>query len=106
MNFIGRLINRPVLLLGLALLAVAGAQAQDAAKTGAPAGNVIHYWKGTAITAIGSLTPAGPVDLVAAYNAAHDPDLTPDAGWTPTARTHVDPAWAVPALTLVLAGSH
>jgi len=34
------------------------------------AGNVIHYWKGTAITAIGSLTPAGPVDLVAAYNAA------------------------------------
>jgi pectate lyase len=71
-----------------------------------PAGSVIHYWKGTAITAIGSLTPAGPVDLVAAYNAAHDPDLTPDAGWTPTARTHVDPAWAVPALTLVLAGSH
>ncbi|HWA13596.1 MAG TPA: AMIN domain-containing protein, partial [Burkholderiales bacterium] len=42
MNFIGRLINRPVLLLGLALLAVAGAQAQDAAKTGAPAGNVIQ----------------------------------------------------------------
>jgi type IV pilus assembly protein PilQ len=42
MNFIGRLINRPVLLLGLALLAGAGAHAQDAAKTGAPAGNVIQ----------------------------------------------------------------
>jgi pectate lyase len=76
-----------------------------------PAGNVIHYWKGTAITAIGSLvqTPGRfprPVDLVAAYNAAYDPDLTADAGWTPTARTHVDPAWAVPAIVSALSGSH
>jgi len=71
-----------------------------------PAGDVIHYWKGTAITAVGSVVaPAEPVDLVAAYNAAHDPDLAPDAGWTPTARTRVDPAWAVPALTR-LSGSH
>ncbi len=76
-----------------------------------PAADVIHYWKGTAITAIGSLVqtpghPAQPVDLVAAYNAAYDPDLTPDAGWTPTARTRVDPAWLVPALVSVLSGSH
>jgi pectate lyase len=65
-----------------------------------PAANVIHYWKGTRITALGSLVQVGnkvrPVDLVAAYNAAYDPDLTPDAGWTPTLRTRVDPAWAVP----------
>jgi pectate lyase len=71
-----------------------------------PAANVVHYWKGTRITAIGSLVQVGnkakPVDLVAAYNAAYDPDLTPDAGWTPTLRTHVDPAWAVP---LVVAAS-
>ena len=77
---------------------------------GVPAANVIHYWKGTAITATGSLVqtpghPARPVDLVAAYNAAYDPDLTPDAGWTPTARTRVDPAWAVPVLVAVLSGS-
>jgi pectate lyase len=77
---------------------------------GVAAADVIHYWKGTAITAIGSLvqTPGhspGPVDLVAAYNAAHDPDLIPDAGWIPTARTHVDPAWAVPALVSALSGS-
>nr|WP_084699570.1 polysaccharide lyase family 1 protein [Actinoplanes globisporus] len=71
-----------------------------------PAANVVHYWKGTRITAIGSLVQVGnkakPVDLVAAYNAAYDPDLTPDAGWTPTLRTRVDPAWAVP---LVVAAS-
>jgi pectate lyase len=72
-----------------------------------PAGNVIHYWKGTAITATGNLVePAKPLDLVAAYNAAHDPDLIPDAGWTPTARTHVEPAWAVPPLISLLGGSH
>jgi pectate lyase len=71
-----------------------------------PAANIIHYWKGTRITAIGSLVQVGtkvrPVDLVAAYNAAYDPDLTPDAGWTPALRTRVDPAWAVPQ---VVAGS-
>nr|WP_221380123.1 pectate lyase [Actinoplanes polyasparticus] len=68
-----------------------------------PASDVIAYWKGTRITAIGSLvqisgrTPQ-PVDLVAAYNAAHDPDLAPDAGWTPTLRTQVHPTAAVPAV--------
>jgi pectate lyase len=75
-----------------------------------PAGDVIHYWKGTGITAVGSLVQVGralpqPVDLVAAYNAAHDPDLSADAGWTPTARTHVDPAWLVPVLVTAYAGS-
>jgi pectate lyase len=66
-----------------------------------PAANLIHYWKGTRITAIGSLVQVSgrapqPVDLVAAYNAAYDPDLTPDAGWTPALRTRLDPAAAVP----------
>jgi pectate lyase len=66
-----------------------------------PPADVLHYWKGTRITAIGSLVQISgraprPVDLVAAYNAAYDPDLSPDAGWTPTLRTRVDPAWAVP----------
>jgi pectate lyase len=76
-----------------------------------PVADVIHYWKGTAVTAIGSLVrtpghPPVPVDLVAAHNAVYDPDLSPDAGWTPTARTRVDPAWAVPALVSALGGSH
>jgi pectate lyase len=75
-----------------------------------PPGTVIHYWKGTRITAIGSLVqvsgrPPVPVDLVAAYNAAFDPDLTPDAGWTPTLRTAVDPTAAVPAIVTATAGS-
>ena len=75
-----------------------------------PPADVIHYWKGTKITAIGSLVQAGgnrpaPTDLVAAYNAAYDPDLAPDAGWTPTLRTRVDPAWLVPLVVTAAAGS-
>jgi pectate lyase len=66
-----------------------------------PVANVIHYWKGTRITAIGSLVQVSgrapqPVDLVAAYNAAYDPDLAPDAGWTPSLRTRLDETRAVP----------
>jgi pectate lyase len=75
-----------------------------------PVGNVIHYWKGTRITAIGSLVSvaggrARPADLVAAYNAAYDPDLAPDAGWTPTLRTRVDPTALVPLIVTLTAGA-
>ncbi|MEU4221185.1 polysaccharide lyase family 1 protein [Actinoplanes sp. NPDC026623] len=74
-----------------------------------PDGEIIHYWKGTRITAIGTLVrigsrPARPVDLVAAYNAAHDPDLTPDAGWVPTLRTRLDPTADVPRIVGASAG--
>jgi pectate lyase len=74
------------------------------------AGDVIRYWKGTRITAIGSLVSAGgrlprPVDLVAAHNAAYDPDLSPDAGWTPTLRRRLDPTVAVPLVVLTSAGA-
>jgi pectate lyase len=74
-----------------------------------PAGNVIHYWKGTRITAKGSLVQLSgrrpvPVDLVAAYNAAYDPDLAADAGWTPVERVSLDPAGAVPAIVNATAG--
>ncbi|HEX5201875.1 MAG TPA: polysaccharide lyase family 1 protein, partial [Actinoplanes sp.] len=76
-----------------------------------PVADVIHYWKGTKITAIGSLVRTGhgrakPVDLVAAYNAAYDPDLTSDAGWTPTLRGKVDPTAAVPHVVAARAGAH
>ncbi|GIF26072.1 pectate lyase [Actinoplanes tereljensis] len=74
-----------------------------------PTADVIHYWKGTKITAIGSLVQYGsrrpqPVDLVADYNLAYDPDLTADAGWTPTLRPRVDPAAAVPGIVAANVG--
>lgn len=49
---------------------------------------VIDGKKGTRITAIGNCwrdkVACQPIDLLAAYNAQFDPDLKPDAGWTPT----------------------
>jgi pectate lyase len=77
---------------------------------GVAAADVVHYWKGTRITAIGSLVQAGggparPVDLVAAYNAAYEPDLAPDAGWTPALRTRLDPTALVPVIVSLTAGA-
>ncbi len=74
-----------------------------------PASDVIKYWKGTRITAKGTLVQISgrapqPVDLVAAHNAAYDPDLTPDAGWTPTLRPRLDPTIAVPAVVAASVG--
>ena len=73
-------------------------------------GDLIKYWKGTRITAEGTLVqvghgPARPVDLVAAHNAAYDPDLSPDAGWVPTLRTRVDQTVLVPVIVKAAAGS-
>jgi pectate lyase len=49
---------------------------------------VIDGKKGTRITATGNCwrvkESCPPMDFVAAYNAQFDPDLKPDAGWTPT----------------------
>ncbi len=49
---------------------------------------VIDGKKGTRITAIGNCwrdkDACKPIDFVAARNAGFDPDLGPDAGWTPT----------------------
>jgi pectate lyase len=48
----------------------------------------ISVFKGTAIHATGTLVNGNNnknlVDVVAAYNAANDPDLGTDVGWTPT----------------------
>ncbi|UQU62131.1 pectate lyase [Couchioplanes caeruleus] len=75
-----------------------------------PDADIIKDWKGTRITAIGSLVrvgsgPAVPVDLVAAHNAAYDPDLSPDAGWVPVLRPRLDPTAAVPGLVARSAGA-
>lgn len=64
----------------------------------APA-KLLYNWGGTALTARGNVLRVGgrvtPVDLVAAHNAANDPDLGADAGWTPTLHTGIDPAESV-----------
>ncbi|SFW83714.1 pectate lyase family protein [Amycolatopsis australiensis] len=74
-----------------------------------PPGKLVKYWKGTVLHATGTLVSvdAGrprPVDLLAEYNAANDPDLGPDVGWTPALVSGLDPAWAVPARVLCGAG--
>ena len=46
-----------------------------------------------------------PADVLAAYNAVNDPDLSSDVGWTPTLHTRIDPTWAVPALVHAGAGA-
>ncbi|MGC4861562.1 pectate lyase family protein [Micromonospora sp. DT41] len=72
---------------------------------------LLYDWGGTALTERGSWVrqgtgPARPVDLLAAYNAAHDPDLGVDAGWTPTLRRDpVLPTPLVPLLVGPLAGA-
>ncbi|WP_174534937.1 pectate lyase family protein [Micromonospora chalcea] len=53
--------------------------------------DLLYDWGGTALTERGSWVRQGdrlprPVSLLAAYNAAHDPGLGGDAGWTPTLR--------------------
>ncbi len=50
--------------------------------------DVIDRFNGTRITDIGNCVVSGSgcalADFVGAWNAANDPDLIPDAGWTPT----------------------
>ncbi|MCG5211797.1 pectate lyase family protein [Streptosporangium soli] len=60
---------------------------------------LLYDWGGTAITTRNDVLRVGgtvkPIDLVAVYNAAEDPDLSPDAGWTPALHTGIDPAASV-----------
>lgn len=71
--------------------------------------DLIFDWGGTRITARDNLVRTGrhtrPVDLLAAYNATHDPDLAADAGWTPTLHTAITPARQVPGLVSRHAGA-
>ncbi|MFG1891883.1 hypothetical protein ACGFIR_28950 [Micromonospora sp. NPDC049051] len=80
-------------------------------QAGVGADDLLYDWGGTAVTTRGNWVGAAgerprPVDLVAAYNASHEPDLAPDAGWTPSLRrAPVLPAPAVPAVVATLAGA-
>ena len=70
---------------------------------------VLFDWGGTTLTARNNLLRTGrhtePFDLVALYNATHDPDLGTDAGWTPTLHTGITPARQVPTLVTRKAGA-
>jgi pectate lyase len=71
---------------------------------------VIYNWGGTAIHADDNWVKvdgraATPVDLLAAFNALHDPDLGSDVGWTPTLRTDVLSALDVQKVVPAQAGS-
>ncbi len=70
---------------------------------------LVHDWGGTAVTVRGTLvngwSPRHQVDLVAAYNATHDPDLGASAGWTPVLHTRIDPTAVVPAVVALWAGT-
>jgi pectate lyase len=69
----------------------------------------ITVFKGTAMhaerTMVNGFSRQDEVDVVAAYNAAKDPDLGTDVGWTPTLFRRIDPVQAVPALVGVFAGA-
>lgn len=67
---------------------------------GIDAANIIGRFKGTAITTIGNAVNGEITALRAEYNAAAAPadQLAADTSWTPTLRTQVHPAQAVPAL--------
>lgn len=67
---------------------------------GIDAADIIGRYKGTAITTIANAVNGKVTDLRAEYNAAAVPadQLAADTSWTPTLRTQVHPAQAVPAL--------
>jgi pectate lyase len=68
----------------------------------------IARFNGLAIHASGTLvnrhSAHGFVDVLAAYNAVNDPDLSGDVGWTPTLYTQIHPTHFVPALVESKAG--
>lgn len=67
---------------------------------GIDAATLIGRLKGTAISTVGNAVNGEITDLRAEYNASVAPadQLAPDDSWTPTLRTQVHPAQAVPAL--------
>jgi pectate lyase len=66
---------------------------------------IVFDWGGTVLTEKGTWVRSGrslprPANLLAAYNATHDPDIAADAGWTPTLRA--GPVLPAPAAALVV----
>ncbi|WP_348650019.1 pectate lyase [Solwaraspora sp. WMMA2080] len=79
--------------------------------SGIDTADLLHDWGGTVLTEKGSWVgqghrPLRPASLLDAYNAANEPDLGDDAGWTPTLRHGaVLPTAVVPIYTRLTAGA-
>jgi pectate lyase len=65
---------------------------------------IIGEYNGTSLTENHNLVNGKRVDILAAYNAAFDPDLAEVPAWTPLLRRSVHPARAVAWVVSVLAG--
>ncbi|MFF9282324.1 pectate lyase family protein [Streptomyces griseosporeus] len=73
---------------------------------GVSAAKILKKWKEAPVTAAGNYVNGVPTDLVAVHNAEIPGEtLASGAGWTPTLRTKVDRAVAVPALVDHRAGA-
>jgi pectate lyase len=68
----------------------------------------IAVYKGAAIHASGTYVNGHShhnlVDVLAAYNAVNDPDLSGDVGWVPTLYTKIHPTQSLPGLVPAQAG--
>ncbi len=73
--------------------------------SGFAASSIISVFKGTMIHSEGDLANGKPVDLLAAYNAANDPDLSGNVGWTPQYHLQIDATQLVPDLARRYAGA-
>ncbi|MFJ5231366.1 polysaccharide lyase family 1 protein [Kitasatospora sp. NPDC088391] len=74
--------------------------------SGITAADALRNWGGTGLTARGNTVNGAVTDLVAAWNTANPgKPLTSSSGWTPTLRTALDPAAAVPAKVTAGAGA-
>jgi len=68
------------------------------------ADSVIGRYNGTSMTENGNVVNGRPVDLLAAYNASHDPDIAEVPAFAPLPRRTVHPVRAVPWLVAAHAG--
>ena len=65
---------------------------------------ILAVYNGTSLTESRNRVNGEPVDILAAYNAAFDPDLTEVPAWTPLLRRTVHRTVAVPRVVSALAG--
>ncbi|MFF7605088.1 polysaccharide lyase family 1 protein [Streptomyces parvulus] len=73
---------------------------------GVGAANVLKRWNDAPLTAAHNRVNGRPADLIAAHNAQFpETPLRSGAGWTPTLRTGILPAWAVPVAVGLGAGA-
>ncbi|MFJ5971146.1 polysaccharide lyase family 1 protein [Streptomyces sp. NPDC093060] len=74
--------------------------------TGVRTGSILKKWKESPLTADDNYVNGVPTDLIAVHNTEVPGEiLQSGAGWTPTLRTRVDPAEAVPGLVDRCAGA-